>query len=280
MTELVRHSYGKDGIRLVKVVRDGAVHTVHDLTVRIWLEGDFSPAYLDGDNSSSLPTDTMRSTAYVIAQDTALDDIERYGAAVLRRILEVVPVCTTANISIVEHAWTRLAPGGVDHPHAFRGAAGVGTATVSLSRGAPPVVTSGLDELLLLKTTASEYQGFLTDDLTVLKPTDDRIMATSVAASWTWRSEPVSYADVRRRVQTAFEQVFALNHSKAVQQTLYEMAEAALAEVPELDQLRLTLPNRHHVTVDFTPFGRSNDNEIFVVLDRPYGLIEGTVGRG
>jgi urate oxidase len=280
MSELVRHSYGKDGIRLVKVVRAGDVHTVHDLTVRIWLEGDFSAAYLDGDNSTSLPTDTMRSTAYVIAQDTSLDDIERYAAVVLSRILEVVPACATANMSVVEHAWTRLAPGGAEHPHAFRGAAGVGTATVSLSRGAAPVVTSGLDELLLLKTTASEYQGFLTDDYTVLKPTDDRIMATSVAASWTWRSEPASYADARRRVQAAFEQVFAQNHSKAVQQTLVEMAEAALAEVPELDQLRLTLPNRHHVTVDFTPFGRTNDNEIFVVLDRPYGLIDGTVGRG
>ena len=280
MSELVRHSYGKDGIRLVKVVRDGDLHSVHDLTVRIWLEGDFAAAYLEGDNSTSLPTDTMRSTAYVIAQDVPLVDIERYGIAVLRRILDAVPACTTANVSIVEHAWTRLTPDGVDHPYAFRGAAGVGTATVSLTRDAEPVVTSGLDELLLLKTTASEYQGFLVDDYTVLKPTDDRIMATSVAATWTWRSEPVSYADARRRVQAAFEQVFATQHSRAVQQTLYAMAEAALAEVPELDRVQLTLPNRHHVTVDFTPFGRSNDNEIFVVLDRPYGLIEGTVGRG
>jgi urate oxidase len=280
MSELVRHSYGKDGVRLVKVVRDGDLHIVHDLTVRIWLEGDFSAAFLHGDNSTSLPTDTMRSTAYVIAQDTSLDDIERYGVAVLSRILDVVPACSTANVSIVEHAWTRLAPGGAEHPHAFRGAAGVGTATVSLSRGAAPVVASGLDELLLLKTTASEYQGFLTDEYTVLKPTDDRIMATSVAASWTWRSEPASYAQARRAVQAAFERVFAENYSKAVQQTLCEMAEAALAVVPEIDQVRLTLPNRHHVTVDFTPFGRTNDNEIFVVLDRPYGLIEGTVGRG
>jgi urate oxidase len=277
MTELIEHSYGKEGVRLVKVVRDGDVHRVHDLTVRIWLEGDFARAYLEGDNSTSLPTDTMRSTAYIVAQDTSLDDIERYAEAVLTRILDVVPSCTTANASVVEHSWTRLGSG---HPHAFRGAAGVGTATVSLPRDGAAVVTSGLDELLLLKTTASEYQGFLTDDYTVLKPTDDRIMATSVAASWTWRSEPVSYADARRRVQVAFERVFGDNYSKAVQQTLYEMAEAALVEVPEIGQVKLTLPNRHHITVDFTPFGRSNDNEIFVVLDRPYGLIEGTVRRG
>ena len=279
MAELIEHSYGKDGVRLVKVVRDGDLHSVHDLTVRIWLEGDFTAAYLTGDNSTSLPTDTMRSTAYVIAKDTALDDVERYAEAVLSRILDVVPSCTTANASIVEHSWTRLAPDGVTHPHAFRGTAGVGTATVSLTRGESAVVTSGLDELLLLKTTASEYQGFLTDEYTVLRPTDDRIMATSVASSWTWLSVPPSYADARKRVQAAYEKVFALNYSKAVQQTLYEMAEAALAEVPEIGQVSLTLPNRHHVTVDFTPFGRTNDNEIFVVLDRPFGLIKGTVGR-
>ncbi|BEP11862.1 urate oxidase [Acidothermaceae bacterium B102] len=279
MSELIRHSYGKDGVRLVKVVRDGATHAVHDLTIRIWLEGDFSGAYLEGDNSTSLPTDTMRSTCYLVAQDTSLADIERYAKAVLARLLSVVPACTTANAELVEHSWTRLAPGGVDHPHAFRGAAGVATALVSLSRGAAAVVTSGLDELLLLKTTDSEYQGFLTDDYTVLRPTDDRIMATSVTASWTWREVPASYADARRRVQTAFETVFATTYSKAVQQTLYLMAEAALAEVPEIGQVRLTLPNRHHVTVDFTPFGRTNVNEIFVVLDRPFGLIEGTVGR-
>ncbi len=280
MTELIRHSYGKEGVRLVKVVRDGDVHTVHDLTIRIWLEGDFANSYLDGDNSTSLPTDAMRSTCYVIAQDSSLVDIERYATAVLARLLSVVPACTTANASIIEHAWTRLSPGGTDHPHAFRGAAGVGTATVSLSREAEAVVSSGLDELLLLKTTSSEYQGFLADDYTVLKPTDDRILSTSVEAWWTWRSVPDSYADARRRVQAAFEQVFADNYSKAVQQTLYEMAEAALAAVPEIGTVKLTLPNRHHVTVDFTPFGRTNNNEIFVVLDRPYGLIEGTVGRG
>ena len=113
----------------------------------------------------------------------------------------------------------------------------------------------------------------------MLKATDDRIMATSVDRD----RGPGCGARVVRAgaaaVQAAFEQVFANNYSKAVQQTLYEMGEAALAAVPEIGQVRLTLPNRHHITVDFSPFGRRNDNEIFVVLDRPFGLIEGTVGR-
>jgi urate oxidase len=37
------------------------------------------------------------------------------------------------------------------------------------------------------------------------------------------------------------------------------------------------MPNRHHFAVDLEPFGLSNDNEIFRVEDRPYGLIEAQV---
>jgi urate oxidase len=43
--------------------------------------------------------------------------------------------------------------------------------------------------------------------------------------------------------------------------------------------VRLSLPNKHHLLVDLTPFGLDNPNEVFVAADRPYGLIEGTVLR-
>ena len=128
MTELIRHSYGKDGVRLVKVVAHGAQHTVHDLTDPDLARGRLLGRLPRGRQQHELPTDTMRSTCYVVAQDTSLVDIERYAEAVLPGCCQVVPACTTAHASVVEHCWTRLAPDGVDHPHAFRGAAGVGTA--------------------------------------------------------------------------------------------------------------------------------------------------------
>jgi urate oxidase len=43
--------------------------------------------------------------------------------------------------------------------------------------------------------------------------------------------------------------------------------------------ITLTLPNRHHLLVDLTPFGLDNPNEVFVATDQPFGLIEATIRR-
>lgn len=273
------HSYGKTGVRVAKVERDGATHTLHDLTVRLWLEGDFSAAFLRGDNSTSLPTDTMRATAYHWAKDHPLGEAEPYVTAVLRRLLDVVPSATVAHAEVQVHGWERIVVDGQPHPHSFRGTAGVGTATVDLPRGGPARVTSGLTGLLLTKTTASAYAGFLTDDLTVLAETDDRVMSTSVEVHWDWTATPTSYASARVAAQAAMERVFATTHSEAVQQTLVALGEAVLDAVPEAGGVTLRLPNRHHVAVDLSRGGQRNDNEVFVVLDRPYGDIAATLHR-
>jgi urate oxidase len=276
---LVDHGYGKAGVRVAKVEREGVVHRFYDLTLDIRLEGDFSPSYLVGDNSTSLPTDTMRLMAYVVAQQMTLAEPERYAEALLRALLAEVPVATGGRVGLVEHSWERLVVDGAAHPHSFRRAHGVGTATVEVTEDGPARVVSGLDELVLLKTTASEYNGFLTNAFTVLRETDDRILSTSVDASWTFGWVPASYTAIRVAAQQCFEHVFATHHSKAVQETLTQMATALLEAASEVASVTLRLPNRHHVPVDLAAVGRSNDNEVFVVLDRPFGLIEATVTR-
>ena len=64
-----------------------------------------------------------------------------------------------------------------------------------------------------------------------------------------------------------------------MQHTLYAMGEAALAACPDVVEITLSLPNRHHLLVDLSPFGLDNPNEIFVATDQPFGLIEATVKR-
>jgi urate oxidase len=273
MARLGVHAYGKVGIRLAKVERSGERHAFHDLTVRVRLEGDFAVAYTEGDNSTSLPTDTMRSTAYALAADQPLAETEGYLAAVGARLLSVVPAATTARVEADVHAWDRLA----DHPYSFRRTAPDATASVLTRRDGPAEVRSGLTGLTLAKTTGSGFAGFLTDELTVLTETGDRVLATAVEAEWTWLREPASYAAVRPVAQAALEEVFATRWSPSVQRTLYEAGEAVLAAVPEIATVTLRMPNRHHVRVDLAPLGR--EGEVFTVLDRPYGLIEGTVER-
>jgi urate oxidase len=74
-------------------------------------------------------------------------------------------------------------------------------------------------------------------------------------------------------------EAFAATHSLSLQQTLYAMGEAVLAARPEVCEVRLSLPNKHHFLVDLGPFGLDNPGEVFFVADRPYGLIEGAVQR-
>ena len=72
---------------------------------------------------------------------------------------------------------------------------------------------------------------------------------------------------------------FADTHSYSLQQTLYAMGEAVLAARPEVAEIRFSMPNKHHFLVDLSPWGLENPNEVWYAADRPYGLIEATVGR-
>ena len=73
--------------------------------------------------------------------------------------------------------------------------------------------------------------------------------------------------------------MFAGHTSKSVQHTLYAMGEAVLANVPEVEEIELTLPNKHYLLVDLGGFGQNNPNEIFVPIDEPHGYIEARVRR-
>jgi urate oxidase len=74
-------------------------------------------------------------------------------------------------------------------------------------------------------------------------------------------------------------EAFAVKHSLALQQTLYYMGEQVLQAHPEVAEIRMSMPNKHHFLVDLSSFGLTNDNEVYYAADRPYGLIEGTVTR-
>jgi urate oxidase len=273
--------YGKSGIRLV-LVRRGDRHELRDLTVDVRLEGDFERVHTVGDNAPVLATDTMRSTVYALAQEHLTGSVEDFGGALARRYLDATPAATAAEVELVEHGWSRLQVDGSPHPHAFEAAApAVATAVVRLQRDGTVVVRSGIAGLTVLKTTGSAFGGFLRDQYTVLAETDDRILATEVTAGWTYLegSHP-AYEDVRAVAREALVSSFARHDdSQSVQHTLYAMGEAVLAACPDIGEVSMRMPNKHHVAVDLSPFGIDNDHAVFVATDRPFGVIEGTVGR-
>jgi urate oxidase len=277
MSDLTWNRYGKSRIRLVKVRRERDPHELVDLTIDVQLEGAFETVYVAGDNGPCLATDTMKNTVYAMARQHPIDHVETFGSALAGHFL-LKPSVSRVRISIVEQPWGRLSCGGKPHPHAFvQAGAEHWTAVVTRDAGGTEVV-SGLANLVVLKTTDSAFSGFPRDRYTTLPDTEDRIMATSMTAAWTYRPE-VSDFSARAQVRRALVETFAAHVSRSVQHTLYAMGEAALASCPDLAAITLTLPNRHHLLVDLTPFGLDNPNEIFVATDQPYGLIEATIRR-
>jgi urate oxidase len=273
------NSYGKSAVRLVKVTRGPERHELRDLTVDVALEGDFAAAHVEGDNSGLLATDTMRNTVYALAKDDPIDSIEAFARRLVEHFVQAGPTVTRATVRAVEHPWARLSFDGRPHDHAFqRGNGGDRVATVS-GDGGEPRVDAGIDDLLVLKTTGSGFEGFLRERYTTLPEAADRILATVVAARWTYRSADVDYNAAWEAVRETILRTLGDHYSPSVQFTLHRMGRAVLEARPEIERIRLSLPNKHHLLYDLSRFGLQNDNAVFQATDEPYGLIEGTVER-
>jgi urate oxidase len=255
------------------VHRDGDRHSLRDLNVSVALRGDFSATYLTGDNAAVLPTDTMKNTVYALARRHGVEQIEDFGLRLARHFVDSQPSVQAARVEIEEYGWTRLGP----HSFAREGAE---TRTAALTYdGRDSWVVGGLDNLVLLNSTDSEFWGFVKDEYTTLPEARDRILATAVAAKWRFGDVPGDWSDSYAGVRNALIDAFADTYSHSLQQTLYQMGLRVLEKRPEIVEVRLSLPNKHHFLVDLSRFGLDNPNEVFVASDRPYGLIDGTVQR-
>lgn len=279
MTYRLEHQYGKAESRVVRIVRDTARHEIVDLNVTTALRGDFADAYLVGDQSKVLPTDTQKNTAYAFAKEKGIATIERYGLDLARHfVAETAPV-TGARIEIEEYAWERATVAGAEHDHTFlRRGQEVRTAAVTVD-GTGEYVIAGLKDLVILKSTGSEFHGFLKDGYTTLPETDDRIMATSLDVKWRYAGTDVDWDASYDAARALMIEQFATLHSLALQQTLWHMGTAVLDAHPEIVEIRLTAPNKHHFDYDIGRFGIEQHGEVFHADDRPYGLIEAAISR-
>jgi urate oxidase len=290
------HQYGKAEIRVLRVDRDTPRHEIHDLSVTTTLRGDFAAAYTAGDQAKVLPTDSQKNTVFAFAKERGVGEIEDFADQLARHFTDTVPAVTGARVEIDSYAWDRVESGGQGHDHSFvrRGQEVRTTAVTVDGKGADSRiwVVSGIKDLVVLKSTGSEFRGFFKDRYTTLEETDDRILATSLVARWRYAApaeddeQPRHYSRVAvdwgkayAGIRAAILDTFASTHSLALQQTLQAMGVAVLGAHPEVAEIRFSAPNKHHFAVDLTPFGLDNPGEVFFAADRPYGLIEASVTR-
>jgi urate oxidase len=275
--------YGKAETRVVRIYRDGAEHQIRDLNVSTALRGEFAEAHLHGDQARVLPTDTQKNTVYAYAKERGVGAIEEFALALARHFVDDVEPVEAARVDVDEYRWERAEAGGQPHPHAFvRSGQEIRMATAIITGAGSSRdswVLSGLRDLVVLKSTGSEFAGFLKDRYTTLAETNDRILATSLAVRWRYVRPEADWAAVYAGVRRLLIERFAAVHSLALQQTLWEMGRAVLEAYPGIAEIRLSAPNKHHFLVDLAPFGLENAGEVFHADDRPYGLIQCAVLR-
>jgi urate oxidase len=277
---LASNSYGKSAVRLLKVERSATHHVIREFAVDIALEGAFDAAHTEGDNSLVLPTDTMKNTVYAKARELTLGAPEDFGIALAQHFLGASAAAASARVTVTEHGWRRLDVEGVPHEHAFeRRSSELRIARIVLARGGVAEVVAGIEDLLILKSGRSAFSGYPRDKYTTLRETEDRILATSIATHWRYRAGTTAFVEQFDAVRRVLLETFAHHDSKSVQHTLYAMGEAVLKHCEAVNEISITMPNKHHLLVDLAPIGLDNPNEIFVPTSEPYGLIEATLKR-
>lgn len=281
---LATNRYGKSRVRLMRLTRHEDHHDLDEWTVQILLSGNFETAHTLGDNSKILPTDTMKNTVYAFARDSDAASMEDYAKGLVDFLLARNTQVESAEVVVESTLWKRLMVEGKPYPTGFmRGSDERQTTTVSRSQGGTFAIKSGFDRLTIMKTAQSGFVGYIKDSLTTLPETTDRLFATALKAEWPYTdqaiAEGIDFDKVRTHLRETMITTFAKHDSLSVQQTLFAMAEAALAHTGIIDEVYMLMPNKHNLLVDLGRFGQTNPNHIFVPTDDPHGTIEATVRR-
>jgi urate oxidase len=277
--KLITNRYGKARVRVMKILRDGPKHTVKEVDVTALLTGDFAGAYTSADNSKVVATDTIKNTVNVLAREHLGEEIEPFGLALGEHFLRRYEQVESATVEMTAKDWQRMQVDGAGHPHAFVAGSEARSWTRVLCTRGFHEIQSGIRNLVILKSTESGWAGYPKDEFTTLPETDDRILATSFDATWTWSTAPANYNAANESILSAMLAPFANEFSPSAQASVYAMGKAALQACPEVSRVDMKMPNKHFLLINLKPFGLENDNEIFLPTEEPHGQIEGSVVR-
>jgi urate oxidase len=277
--KLANNAYGKNAVNLSKIIRHRDYHEFRQISVNVSLEGDFVTVHTIGDNSKVLPTDTQKNTVYALAKEHFAGSIEEFGIYLANHFFSNNAQLSQCIIEISEHLWNRMLVDGRPHPHAYISGGFEKHITSILQSREKIQITSGIKDLLILKTTDSGFENYIMDKYTTLKETSDRIFATNCEVSWLYEKPPTDFTSAFHEIRETLINSFASHKSLSVQHTLYAMAEKVLEKFSIIKEISLKMPNKHHIPFNLQQFDMENNNEIFIATDEPYGYITGTITR-
>jgi urate oxidase len=269
---LVADTYGKSRVRLIKLTRRSERHDVKEITFQILFRGDFLSCYESGDNTRILPTDTIKNTVYALARQHDIVSVEEFGQRLIEHFLKNNPQVENVSVELIEHMWSRIASAAFTRESQKR------TALLTGTRDSV-TVEAGIDDLTILKSSGSAFEGYIKDPYTTLKETKDRIFATAVRAVWRYASSSIDFNAAWEGIRQTILDTFAAHESLSVQHTLHAIGKQVLKAFPDVKEIQLMMPNKHALLVDLSPFGLDNPNEVFLPIDEPSGYIEAKLIR-
>jgi urate oxidase len=278
---LESNRYGKFRVRVMKVLRhDDSHHDVCELETDLLLHGDLAGSYLSDDNSSIVPTDTVKNTVHLLAHDHLETCRTSFARIIAEHFLGKYAHLSGVEVELRERRWERMSIGGEPHPHAFVHAAnGEPFSRAASFRGQALRLSSGIRGHLIMKSTQSGFTGYHVCELTTLPPTTDRVFATRLAAEWEFADLTGCFAAADVTVLAAAHEVFATTYSPSVQRTLYQIGELALERAPGISRIELKMPNVHFLGLDLAKLGRPGQSCVLLPTDEPHGEIEAVIAR-
>lgn len=279
--KLTHNNYGESGIRLLRVMRRGSVHELKDLTLSVYFEGDFDAAHTSGDNRKILPANTMTNTVYVLARQYPTEAIEEFALHIVEHFLTYNPQLSRIRVMANERPWSRILIAEKAHASAFISNAGEQRTThITATRG-HTILQSGIENLLVLKTTGAAFEGFLRDPYTTAKEASNSVISVNMNATWTYQTSEseAPYSAAWHGIRKILLETFANHEGRSLQHTVYAMGQVVLDNFEAVAEIRLGLTDNLYSPVDLKPFGMENENEIFMPAEKPRGLVEATLRR-
>lgn len=163
------------------------------------------------------------------------------------------------HVKIIIHRWTRLVVDGKPHPHSFmRDGAEIRTVEAVAREDQGISIKSGIEKLLVLKSTGSAFYGFHRDEFTRLPETWDRILSTEVECAWQWSNfsslqevhqQAAIFDKAHADARNITLETFAKENSPSVQNTMYKMSEQILEAAKRVESVHYLLPNKHYFEI-------------------------------
>jgi len=285
-------NYGKAGVRILHVTKQGLHHSIRELEVETRLTLNSTKDFETGNNEDIIATDSQKNTVYVLAKQYGIGTCEEFGLLLATHFLTKYPWVVRAEIELSTHPWQRINDDqGKPHNHAFVSCPVLTrTAMVAMNRGQAPVVSAGIKDLRVLKTTQSSFENFVQDEFRTLPDAKDRLFSTVVSADWTY-SRIVDYDQAFDKVKSSILGNFAGpaeegTFSASVQYTQNITQQDILRQIPEVEKITLAMPNAHYFNFDFSKFGqlygelsKPDLGHVYYPVDKPSGMIISTLGR-